>query len=155
MSTIIGTNIEVTNLKYDSDTTSMIISNTGQVTIQGEGTATTNLQQGIAKQWLVQEQKTTMVTHDSFNTSSIDDHAQAVIEPKFTNNMASANYVLTGGMASGIYNGTIMMPSSNGADDGWSVATTGYYVTGRGNGANYTLFSDIERIPVAVHGDLA
>ena len=32
MSTIVGTNIEVTNLKYDSDTTSMIISNAGQVT---------------------------------------------------------------------------------------------------------------------------
>ena len=49
MSTIVGTNIEVTNIKFDSDTTSMIISNAGQVTVQGEGTATTNLQQGIVK----------------------------------------------------------------------------------------------------------
>ena len=49
MSTIVGTNIEVTNIKYDSDTTSMIISNAGQVTVQGEGTNTTNLQQGLVK----------------------------------------------------------------------------------------------------------
>ena len=42
MSTIVGTNIEVTNIKYDSDTTSMIISSAGQITAQGEGTATTN-----------------------------------------------------------------------------------------------------------------
>ena len=52
MSTIVGTNIEVTNLKYDSDTTSMIISSAGQVTIKGEGTATTNLQGGLAKAWV-------------------------------------------------------------------------------------------------------
>ena len=42
MSTIVGTNIEVTNIKYDSDTTSMIISSAGQITAQGEGTATTH-----------------------------------------------------------------------------------------------------------------
>lgn len=155
MSTIVGTNIEVTNLKYDSDTTSMIISNTGQVTIQGEGTATTNLQQGIAKQWVLQKQKTSHQTLDSFNTSSVDDHATAVIEPKFTSNMASNNYALTGGLASGIYNGCMMMPSSNGGDETWDVATTGYYVAGRGNGNNYTLYADIERVPVTVHGDLA
>ena len=29
MSTIVGTNIEVTNIKYDSDTTAMIVSSTG------------------------------------------------------------------------------------------------------------------------------
>ena len=155
MSTIVGTNIEVTNLKYDSDTTSMIISNTGQVTIKGEGTNTTNLQQGIAKQWVLQKQKTSHQTMDSFNTSSVDDHATAVIEPKFINNMASDNYVLTGGLGSGIYNGVVLMPSSNGADDGWSVTTTGYYVSGRGNGGVFTLHHDIERVPVAVHGDLA
>ena len=119
------------------------------------GTTTTNLQQGLAKQWVLQQQKTSHQTLDSFNTSSVDDHAQAVIEPKFTNNMASNNYVLTGGLATGIYNGCMMMPSSNGGDESWDVATTGYYVSGRGNGANYTLFVDITRVPVAVFGDLA
>ena len=51
MSTIVGTNIEVTNIKYDSDTTAMIVSSTGQITAQGEGTATTNLQSGLCKAW--------------------------------------------------------------------------------------------------------
>ena len=127
----------------------------GSVNVRGEGSNNTNLQQGIAKQWVLQKQKTSHSTLDSFNTSSVDDHAQAVIEPKFTNNMASNNYVLTGGMASGIYNGCMMMPSSNGGDETWDVATTGYYVCGRGNGGVYTLYADIERIPVTVHGDLA
>ena len=37
MSTIVGTNIEVTNIKYDSDTTAMIVSSTGG----GAGTGAT------------------------------------------------------------------------------------------------------------------
>ena len=63
MSTIVGTNIEVTNIKFDSDTTSMIISNTGQITAQGEGTATTNLQQGLAKNWLNMNAGTSIQIH--------------------------------------------------------------------------------------------
>ena len=50
MSTIVGTNIEVTNLKYDSDTTSMIISNTGAVTVTLEGSSNTaTLHKSLAK----------------------------------------------------------------------------------------------------------
>ena len=73
MSTIVGTNIEVTNLKFDSDTTSMIISNTGQVTIQGEGTNTTNLQQGLAKAWCKWNLSDQSSAIGSFNIGSITD----------------------------------------------------------------------------------
>tara|TARA_X000001036_G_scaffold188875_1_gene178094 strand:- start:152 stop:622 length:471 start_codon:yes stop_codon:yes gene_type:complete len=142
-----GNNVKVNQLSG--------IDTAGSITVQGENTNTTNLQQGIAKQWVLQKQKSSHQTMDSFNTSSVDDHATAIIEPKFTNNMASDNYVITGGVASGTYNGVIMMPSSTGGDDGWTVATTGYYIAGRGNGSNYTLYADIERVPVVVHGDLA
>ena len=95
MSTIVGTNIEVTNLKYDSDTTSMIISNAGQVTIQGEGTATTNLQQGLAKAWVNFNGSGTVATRDTHNISSINDVTTGQYEPNFSNNMASANYTVT------------------------------------------------------------
>jgi len=90
MSTIVGTNIEVTNLKYDSDTTSMIISNAGQVTIQGEGNATTNLQQGLAKTWGTVVAQATV---DSFNNSSDTDVSAGQFEHNFTNNFTAANYV--------------------------------------------------------------
>ena len=155
MSTIVGTNIEVTNIKFDSDTTSMIISNTGQITAQGEGTATTNVQQGIAKHWVLFQQKTSNVIHDSFNNSSVTDQATAIIFPNFTNNMSSVNYVVSGGIATGIYNGTVMSPTSNGGDENWSVETGGYYISCRGNGGVFTLHGDINRIPVGVLGDLA
>jgi len=95
MSTIVGTNIEVTNLKYDSDTTSMIISNAGQVTIQGEGTATTNLQQGLAKAWVNFNGSGTVATRDTHNISSINDVTTGQYAPNFSNNMASANYTVT------------------------------------------------------------
>jgi len=90
MSTIVGTNIEVTNLKYDSDTTSMIISNAGQVTIQGEGNATTNLQQGLAKTWGTVVAQATV---DSFNNSSDTDVSAGQFVHNFTNNFTAANYV--------------------------------------------------------------
>ena len=90
MSTIVGTNIEVTNLKYDSDTTSMIISSAGQVTIKGEGTATTNLQQGLAKTWGTVVAQATV---DSFNNSSDTDVSAGQFEHNFTNNFTAANYV--------------------------------------------------------------
>ena len=91
MSTIVGTNIEVTNLKYDSDTTSMIISNTGQVTIQGEGTNTTNLQQGIAKMWY-NGKLSNQSSPDSLNHGSLTDTATGKLTINYTNNMTTANY---------------------------------------------------------------
>ena len=96
MSTIVGTNIEVTNIKYDSDTTSMIISNTGQVTVQGEGTATTNLQQGLCKaRGNIDGDASTPVLHpgsDSLNVGSITDVATGRYTVTMTNNFANAFY---------------------------------------------------------------
>ena len=95
MSTIVGTNIEVTNLKYDSDTTSMIISNAGQVTIQGEGTATTNLQQGLAKCWVqFQGSASAAAARDSFNQSSNTDLGTGNYQININNDMASTDYAV-------------------------------------------------------------
>ena len=97
MSTIVGTNIEVTNIKYDSDTTSMIISNTGQITAQGEGTATTNLQQGLIKCWSTVEMDNSNNIPDSFNSSGITDNGSGTPQFTFINSMATvAAYVLAG-----------------------------------------------------------
>ena len=102
MSTIVGTNIEVTNLKYDSDTTSMIISNTGQVTIQGEGTNTTNLQQGLAKTFLAMDTNADTLSSQSLNVSStVDDTGGMTVN--FNNNFGQTDYLWawTGGLDGG------------------------------------------------------
>tara|TARA_B100000242_G_scaffold116594_1_gene81419 strand:+ start:1062 stop:1496 length:435 start_codon:yes stop_codon:yes gene_type:complete len=89
MSTIVGTNIEVTNIKFDSDTTSMIISNAGQVTIQGEGSATTNLQQGLCKAW---QKHNTSSVEDSLNASTFTDNATGDFTVNFTNSFNNAHH---------------------------------------------------------------
>ena len=92
MSTIVGTNIEVTNIKYDSDTTSMIISNAGQVTVQGEGTATTNLQQGLIKAFMDLDGTGTIAFNESFNISGVTDNTTGNYSPAYTNNFANVFY---------------------------------------------------------------
>ena len=82
MSTIVGTNIEVTNIKFDSDTTAMIVSNTGQITAQGEGTATTNLQQGLAKAWLTLDGEGSIAIIHSNNIATVTE--PAVVCPSIT-----------------------------------------------------------------------
>ncbi len=114
MSTIVGTNIEVTNLKYDSDTTSMIISNTGQVTIQGENTNTTNLQQGLAKCWLRMSGDNTPAINDSLNITSITDLATGNYRVTIANDMGNANYAATTGAGGASSNNTLMNCSTPG-----------------------------------------
>ena len=97
MSTIVGTNIEVTNIKYDSDTTSMIISSSGQITAQGEGTATTNLQKGLAKAWFSQMSASGQsVNGDSLNYSSDHDPGTGRSQVTVTNPMAAINCCVVG-----------------------------------------------------------
>ena len=72
----------------------------GSITVQGEGTATTNLQQGLCKHWITYDHDgesgysdvsgTTL--RDSFNTSSVTDSATGIGEPNFTNNMNNTKY---------------------------------------------------------------
>ena len=85
-------NLLVQNIKHTNNTTSMAIDTSGQVTIRGEGSATTtNLQQGLAKQWAFYNQQTPAVG-DSFNTSSITDSSTGTYLVNFSNNHASTNY---------------------------------------------------------------
>ena len=148
MSTIVGTNIEVTNIKYDSDTTSMIISNTGQITAQGEGTATTNLQQGLAKSWLNMNAGTSIT--DSFNTASLSDFGIGDHGATFTNNMNNTTHVQVGS--------TIKGPGAPAAGNvglftlGEGPSTTGY---GPCTVANPTNATDRSMVFSAVFGDLA
>ena len=75
MSTIVGTNIEVTNLKYDSDTTSMIISNAGAVTVTLEGSSNTAiLHKSLAKLTVNAMQNGAIsAAASSLNVSSVSD----------------------------------------------------------------------------------
>ena len=68
------------------------VTTAGSIVVTGEGNSTTtNLQQGLCKQWI----KFSSVDHstaDSFNTTSITDNGTADSTVTIANDMASANY---------------------------------------------------------------
>ena len=151
MSTIVGTNIEVTNLKYDSDTTSMIISNAGQVTVQGEGTATTNLQGGLAKVYLLHNDGTNMT---SINIGSITDHGTGDFTYNFTNSFnALGRYTISGFVSNN--NSQVGTHSMNTSDEetnaGSARINTGYIHNTNGG----TSLLDCNNSSLILRGDLA
>ena len=147
MSTIVGTNIEVTNIKFDSDTTSMIISNTGQITVQGEGTATTNLQQGIAKFWM--QMSAGQTVFDSFNSSGLTDNGTGDYTVSFNNDMANATYAAHHTATDANTNTAVLVGVTKGS--AFATGSLGVYVlnedTGASDGSNPS--------SISVLGDLA
>ena len=89
MSTIVGTNIEVTNIKYDSDTTAMIVSSAGG------GAAT--VPEGIAKAWFAQMSASGQsVNGDTLNYSSYTDPGTGRSQITVASVMAATNCCVVG-----------------------------------------------------------
>ena len=88
----------------------------GSINVLGEGTsATTNLQQGLCKGFLLQQTRTSDVTHHSLNVTSVTDLGTGESRVAHTQNMSSADKtIIVGGVAAGTFNGTCMMPSDTG-----------------------------------------
>jgi len=70
------------------------VSQAGSITIQGEGTKETNLQQGLAKHWVNYNNNATI--NDSLNTASVTDVGTGNHSPVMTNAMANSNYCISG-----------------------------------------------------------
>ena len=72
-------------------------STAGSLAVTGEGNSTTtNLQQGLSKQWSNNTiSSNTHTIQDSFNTSSLTDDGVGRTDMVFTNNMAGVRYSIT------------------------------------------------------------
>jgi len=68
------------------------VSQAGNITIQGEGTAETNLQQGLAKAWANFTGITTTAVRDSFNVASLTDVGTGKTNVVYTTTMGNVNY---------------------------------------------------------------
>jgi len=69
------------------------VSTAGSIAITGEGNSTTtNLQQGLAKSWVLWNQSSPQV-YDSLNISSMTDSSTGFFDMNVTNAMGSTNYV--------------------------------------------------------------
>ena len=146
--------IKVDAIQHTGGTTGMALASNGIVTIQGEGTATTNLQQGLIKQW-VNLTAATPAYKDSFNASTITDEGTGLYEYAFTNSMCNANYSAVG---------TASVKGSNNSytaivTTGDSANTYGLHSTAairfNGYAQNATANTDFDTVNTMVAGDLA
>ena len=119
----------------------------GSVTVQGEGSATTNLQSGLTKMHSVVDQSSTQAITDSFNLSSISDGGTAKTTKTMTNAMSNITYTISGSCET--------TSSGHGAvhneDIGVTRTTTafGLYIIRNDGSLSDTV------VMTAIHGDLA
>tara|TARA_R110000824_G_scaffold360134_2_gene547846 strand:+ start:349 stop:747 length:399 start_codon:yes stop_codon:yes gene_type:complete len=75
------------------------VSSANAITVRGEGTATTSLQQGLAKAWLQYNQVTPTIT-GSNNISTVTDTSAGNSTTSFSNAMSALDYAVAsaGGM---------------------------------------------------------
>ena len=82
-----------TNVLEGQTTANNMTINAGNITVQGEGTATTNLQQGLAKMWgKIDQQDGSPAIAGSFNLASLTDNSTGNTTHTFTNAMNDDNY---------------------------------------------------------------
>jgi len=71
------------------------------ITVRGEGTATTSLQQGLCKMWFNADMTGTAGMNDSFNSGTLTDNGTGDLSVAMTNNMSSIEYCGAGSVDTG------------------------------------------------------
>ena len=121
----------------------------GSITVQGEGTATTNMQSGLCKAW-VRTFAAAVNVVDSFNMSSVTDSAVGKYAPQINNNMANGNYAVVSSGDDKNDGGSIFVHN---IDDSVDQATTGYGTSFKKY--TYALTDNNQNASSMVLGDLA
>tara|TARA_B100000683_G_scaffold267188_1_gene300498 strand:- start:26 stop:478 length:453 start_codon:yes stop_codon:yes gene_type:complete len=136
-----GNNVKVNQLSG--------IDTAGSITVQGEGTATTNMQSGLCKAW-VRTFAAAVNVVDSFNMSSVTDSAVGKYAPQINNNMANGNYAVVSSGDDKQDGGSIFVHN---IDDSVDQATTGYGTSFKKY--SYALTDNNQNASSMVLGDLA
>ena len=120
----------------------------GDITITSEGgSATMQLQQGVAKCWVNLDGSGTVGINDSFNVSSISDDGTGKYDFTHTNNMNNTNTAISGMTARGSTNGYFVR-----CDDQQARTTSTIRLV---HAAYATTETDDDPVMAIVHGDLA
>ena len=133
------------------------------ITVQGEGTATTNLQQGLCKAWTSVNSNGTFSTHDSFNQSSATDNGTGDHTTTYTTSFSSAkgspclghtsNVInTTTGISGNTRGGTLISQHLGLTQATGSYTFQVYYGATPSSNGNFT---DLDAVWVARLGDLA
>tara|TARA_R100000900_G_scaffold48359_1_gene38948 strand:- start:30 stop:509 length:480 start_codon:yes stop_codon:yes gene_type:complete len=76
--------------------TPVVSASANSLTVRGEGSAQTSVQQGLAKCWINFNGTGTIAARDSFNVTSITDDATGNYRVTIANDMASVGYSISG-----------------------------------------------------------
>ena len=126
--------------------TPVVSASANSMTIRGEGSNQTSIQQGLAKVFANLEQGSTYSTRDSFNLSSHGDEGAGLSLLTFTTNFGSAHHA-TSSMASNVNN--VAGNDNDNFVQTSSKVRIGIYDVG-GNFAQ-----DGSYLTVSIHGDLS
>ena len=126
--------------------TPVVSASANSMTIRGEGTAQTSIQQGLAKCWHLHDHAGGAIL-DSFNVTSFTDQATGHYRTVIASDMASANYVTTGSNVQGDTEYFSCLISDGGVN---TATNCDYKIVNVGGSVN-----DNDIINVVIHGDLA
>ena len=118
-------------------------STAGSIAVTGEGNSTTtNLQQGLLKQWCNIKGTSSTELLDSFNTTSVTDDATGKTTVAIANDMNNDDYSVT-----------TSAQENTGVHAHTSMATGSYQTQSRGS--DDQAFTDVDHFGVQIAGDLA
>ena len=118
----------------------------GSINVQGEGSATTNLQQGLAKAWVNYDCSGTASIRDNLNVTGLTDLATGYMTISLTNSMNNDDYVRVATAGENANTGGNRVV-------GLRLPSTGSFNMISQNTAGSS--SDTQDTCVAIHGDLA
>ena len=128
--------------------TPVVSASANSMTIRGEGSNQTSIQQGLNKQWATWD--ASQAIQDSFNTSVVTDTATGKATVEFTNNMSNISYSITTAGSNGNSAATIYSSDPNNPATGSYICN----IFAASNGNTFTL-ADRAHNFTAVNGDLA
>jgi len=129
--------------------TPVVSASANSMTIRGEGSNQTSIQQGLAKQWCQFEGDGTVAITDSFNLGSLTDTATGDYNLSYTTNMNNAGYSMTGG---GVHDAGSLIFHITVDHDTTAFATASWQMNIMNHNNSQ---GDAELITSTIHGDLA
>tara|TARA_B100001063_G_C16536938_1_gene439300 strand:+ start:240 stop:707 length:468 start_codon:yes stop_codon:yes gene_type:complete len=121
----------------------------GSITVQGEGTNTTNLQQGLAKVWINFQGQDTFSTRGSFNLASMTDNGVGDYTINIGTDMGNNDYSIT---ATGYKPSADFGFITNNNQNFFTTSTARIETVEHDGGHKQTEF---DQTCVTIHGDLA
>ena len=123
--------------------TPVVSASANSMTIRGEGSNQTSIQQGLAKSWVNFNGTGTIAARDSLNVGSLTDNGAGDYSPNFSTNMGNANYSITMMTANDAIRQFILAGSDT---------TSSFRIRAQDSSSSQ---ADTSYIYATVHGDLA